>query len=87
MSDTSSLSQLSRFIGRSAFTIEGAPVRLRTINAITAAGRPRHSVTDLLAVVMVLSARTRRAVLPRTHVDLDVFSPGGGRAVRMMLPR
>jgi hypothetical protein len=87
MSDMSSLSQLSLFVGRSGFGAEGAPVRLRTINALTAAGRQHHGVTDLLALVMVLSARTRRAVLPKVTVDLDVFGPNGGRAVRLMLPR
>lgn len=45
-------------------------------------GRP---VSDLLGVVMALSARTRRVLAPRAEVELDVFSPGGKRAVRLSL--
>jgi len=36
--------------------------------------------------VLTLSARTRRMVMPRAEVELDVFGPAGERAVRMMLP-
>jgi hypothetical protein len=25
--------------------------------------------------------------MPKVSIDLDVFSPGGGRAVRLILPR
>jgi len=45
-------------------------------------GRP---VSDLLGVVMALAARTRRVVAPRAHVELDVFAPGGKRAVRLVM--
>jgi hypothetical protein len=40
----------------------------------------------LLGVVLALSARTRRLVLPKVGIDLDVFAPGGRRAVRLILP-
>lgn len=43
-------------------------------------GRP---VSDLLGVVMALSARTRRMLMPRAAIELDVFAPGGVRAVRL----
>lgn len=43
-------------------------------------GRP---VSDLLGVVMSLSARTRRMLAPRAGIELDVFAPGGIRAVRL----
>lgn len=43
-------------------------------------GRP---VSDLLGVVMALSARTRRVLAPRTQIELDVFDPNGKRAVRL----
>lgn len=43
----------------------------------------RRRVSDLLAVVMTLSARTRRMVLPKVDIEIDVFAPGGKRAVRM----
>jgi hypothetical protein len=86
MSDTSSLSQLARFVGQS--TLAGdAGHRLRIANAMTAmALKPRRSVADLLGVVMALSARTRRMMLPTVGIDLDVFSPAGERAVRISLP-
>ena len=40
----------------------------------------------LLGAVLALSARTRRMVLPKVEIDLDVFAPGGGRAVQVTLP-
>ncbi len=43
-------------------------------------GRP---VSDLLGVVLALSTRTRRMLAPRATVELDVFAPGGVRAVRL----
>jgi hypothetical protein len=46
----------------------------------------RQRVSDLLSVVLTLSARTRRMVMPKVEVDLDVFAPGGARAVRIYLP-
>jgi hypothetical protein len=48
------------------------------------AAKPR--VSDLLGVVLTLSARTRRMIMPKVEIDLDVFGPGGQRAVRIMLP-
>jgi hypothetical protein len=36
---------------------------------------------------MTLSARTRRMLMPPVEIDLDVFTPAGGRAVRVTLPR
>jgi hypothetical protein len=90
MSDTSSLSELARFIGQSSLAAEDPLVRRRTINAITSRLQPRPSgrrVSDLLGVVLTLSARTRRMVMPPVSIELDVFAPGGGRAARIMLPR
>jgi hypothetical protein len=90
MSDTSSLTELARFVGRSSMT------SLSGVDVANAAGglagrlvqRPsRQRVSDLLAVVLTLSARTRRMVLPKVEIDLDVFAPGGERAVRVLLPQ
>jgi hypothetical protein len=89
MSDTSSLSQLAKFVGQSALASDDPAERQRVIGAMAAALQPRakRSVSDLLGVVMVLSARTRRMVLPHVGVDVDVFSPDGLRAVRMTMPQ
>ena len=88
MSDTSSLSELARFIGQSDLNAADAGTRQRTINAITARLMPkRKSVSELLGAVLALSARTRRMVMPRVDIDLDVFAPGGGRAVQVLLPQ
>jgi len=89
MSNTSSLSELARFVGQSRLASEDPLVRRRTINAITSRLSPHPAglrVGDLLGVVLALSARTRRMVMPHVSVELDVFAPGGGRAVRIMLP-
>lgn len=87
MSDTSSLTELARFIGQSTLADQSAS--RRAVNDIVKhvnRRQQRQRVSDLLAVVLTLSARTRRMILPQVEVDLDVFAPGGQRAVRIMLP-
>ena len=91
MSETSSLSELARFIGQSGVIASDVGANRRAVNDIInhlsqrkAAAKPR--VSDLLGVVLTLSARTRRMIMPRVEIDLDVFGPGGQRAVRIMLP-
>jgi len=88
MSDTTSLTQLARFIGQSALSSGNEAERRKTVNAIAARLQPspRRSVGELLGAVLALSARTRRAVLPRVAIDLDVFAPDGTRAVRVVMP-
>ena len=90
MSDTSSLSELANFVGRSKLNAENALERRRAVNSLTGnlGVRPsRHGVGDLLAVVLALSARTRRVVMPHVDIDVDVFAPNGQRALRLILPR
>ncbi len=90
MSETSSLSELAQFIGRSPLNAEDAATRRKAFSTIASGIRPRAArpnVGELLGIVLVLSARTRRMVLPRVAIDLDVFAPHGARAVRLHLPR
>ena len=90
MSELSSLSELARFVGQSSLASEDEIVRAQAVNAMVAQFNPglkRRSVTDLLGAVMALSARTRRMLMPNVEIDLDVFTPTGGRAVRVTLPR
>ena len=86
MSEVSSLTELARFIGKSGFELQGANAGGIVVNGpvVSRPGKPK--VTDLLAVVMSLSARTRRMVLPKVEIELDVFGPEGRRAVRVRLP-
>jgi hypothetical protein len=90
MSETSSLTELARFVGRSGLIGEDAGTSRRAVNDIVAhlVRRPpaRPRVSDLLSAVLTLSARTRRLVMPKVEIDLDVFAPGGERAVRIVLP-
>ncbi len=89
MSETSSLSELARFVGQSGVIASDATGNRRAVNDIIThlSQRPqKQRVSDLLGVVLTLSARTRRMVMPRADVELDVFSPGGQRAVRLKLP-
>jgi hypothetical protein len=90
MSDTSSLSELARFIGQSGVIASDAGANRRAVNDIImhlSNRQPKKQrVSDLLGVVLTLSARTRRMIMPRAEVELDVFAPGGQRAVRIMLP-
>ncbi|MEO7221201.1 MAG: hypothetical protein ABIY37_01890 [Devosia sp.] len=90
MSDTSSLSELARFIGQSGVIASDAGANRLAVNDIInhlsqrKPAKPR--VSELLGVVLALSARTRRMIMPKVEVELDVFAPGGIRAVRIMLP-
>jgi hypothetical protein len=90
MSETSSLSELARFIGQSGVIASDAGANRRAVNDIIehlSRRKPaKPKVSELLAVVLTLSARTRRMILPKVEVELDVFMPGGVRAVRIMLP-
>lgn len=90
MSDTSSLSELARFVGQSSLASEDAAVRAQAVNAMVAQFNPslrRKGISELLGAVMALSARTRRMLMPPVEIDLDVFTPEGTRAVRVTLPR
>ncbi|WP_404403659.1 hypothetical protein [Pelagibacterium halotolerans] len=90
MSDTTPLTQLAHFEPGSPLASEDKGVRDSALRAMLKgleAPRPVHRrVTDLLGVVMALSARTRRMVMPRVMIDVDVFAPGGRRAVRLHFP-
>ncbi|RUT32953.1 hypothetical protein EMQ25_07435 [Arsenicitalea aurantiaca] len=90
MSEMSALSDLARFVGQSALSAEDPAIRRRAVAAITTRLQPRartRGVSELLGAVLALSARTRRMVMPHVEIELDVFAPGGGRAVRIALPR
>lgn len=86
MSETTNLSALAQFVGQSPLATPDRAKERRRLAAI--AGRieqkPMHrTVGELLGVVLTLSARSRRAALPRATIEIDVFSPGGKRAVRL----
>ena len=90
MSDNSSLSELAQFVGRSALASDDPKTARRAFAAVTRDLQPRpvrRGVADLLGAVLALSARTRRMAMPRVEVDLDVFAPGGRRAVRLLVGR
>lgn len=84
MSDMTSLNQLAQFVGQSSLADQSIPLRRAAINGMVQRMQPRPArkkVGDMLSLVLALSARTRRLVQPRVHVDLDVFAPNGERAV------
>lgn len=87
MSDTTALTDLARFIGQSQLAgDDAAAVKAGVRNANAALLKPKaakRGVSDLLGVVLTLSARTRRSLLPKVEIDLDVFAPDGSRAVRL----
>lgn len=86
MSERNALIELANFIGRSPLASPDMRARNKALSGMTdrLLPRQRRSVGDLLSVVMTLSARTRRMVQDPVHVDIDVFAPGGKRAVRMV---
>jgi hypothetical protein len=83
MSDTTtSLTQLAKFVGQSAAHQES---KVSGIADNLARKEQRRGVADLLGVVLALSARTRRLVMPHVGIDLDVFAPSGARAARVLM--
>ena len=88
MSERTALTELANFVGRSSLLSEDMATRNRALKGITQRMLPRkRSVGELLGVVLALSSRTRRMVQEPVAIDLDVFSPGGARAIRLSLKR
>jgi hypothetical protein len=86
MSERTALIELANFVGGSSLASEDMAVRNRALAGITSRILPRkRSVGDLLGVVLALSSRTRRMVQEPVRIDLDVFAPGGARAISMSL--
>lgn len=87
MSDRTALVELANFIGRSPLASTDMKVRNRALSGMSERMLPRQrrSVGDLLAVVMTLSARTRRMAQEPAQVEIDVFAPGGKRAIILTL--
>lgn len=84
MSENTALTELANFVGRSSLLSEDMTARNRVLAGMTGRMLPRkRGVGDLLGVVLAVSARTRRMVQPPVSVDIDVFAPGGARAVRL----
>lgn len=86
MSENTALIELASFVGRSPLANADLAARNRVLAGMTnrLLGKKR-SVGDLLGVVLVLSARTRRMAQAPVSIDIDVFAPGGKRALRMNL--
>ncbi|SEQ60019.1 hypothetical protein SAMN05428969_3643 [Devosia sp. YR412] len=88
MSERTALTELANFVGQSSLLSEDMAVRNRALRGITQRMLPRkRSVGELLGVVLALSSRTRRMVQEPVAIDLDVFAPGGARAIRLSLKR
>ncbi len=92
MSKISSLTELANFVAGSnpdpVHDTKGRQSFWRAYRRIAAegfkGGQPA-GVSELLATVMAISARTRRMMAPRTHIELDVFNPAGKRAVHLIM--
>jgi len=80
------LGDLAGFVARSPLASPDESTRNRALDALVTRLVPRtqkRTVGDLLATVMALSARTRRLVQPTARVEVEVFMPGGQRAVEL----
>jgi hypothetical protein len=86
MSENTALTELANFVGRSPLATADLAARNRVLAGMTnrLLGKKR-SVGDLLGVVLVLSSRARRMAQPKVSIDIDVFAPGGKRALRLNL--
>ena len=88
MSQNTALTELANFVGRSSLASTDPKVRRRTMDGISARIlHQRRTVGDLLSALLALSARTRRVVQPRVGIDIDVFAPGGKRALDITFGR
>jgi len=88
MSELSNLAELAQYAGKSRLSSADNRARRRALAGLTArldTNPQRRGVGDLLGVVLALSARTRRMVMPRANVEIDVFAPGGKRALRLVI--
>jgi hypothetical protein len=87
MSERNSLVELANFIGRSPLASPDMSARNKALSGMTERILPkqRRSVADLMNVVLTLSARTRRMVQEPVNIDIDVFAPGGKRAIKLTL--
>ena len=86
MSERTALTELANFVGKSSLLSEDMATRNRVLTGMTDRMLPRkRGVGDLLGVVLAVSARTRRMVQEPVNVDIDVFAPGGARAIRLDL--
>jgi hypothetical protein len=85
MSENTALTELANFVGRSSLASPDPKVRRRTMDGISIRLlHQRRTVGELLAAVLAFSARTRRVVQPRVQIDIDVFAPGGKRALEVV---
>ena len=86
MSENTALNELANFVGCSSLATQDMAARNRALAAMTnrMLGKKR-SVGDLLGVVLTLSARTRRMSQPPAMIEIDVFAPGGTRALQLTL--
>ncbi|MEX0859845.1 MAG: hypothetical protein WEB63_02140 [Cucumibacter sp.] len=83
MSDLRTLRELAELASQAAPGLERR-ISAASRGMATAGLRPaRPRVAELLSLVMILSARTRRIGREPVDIDLDVFAPDGRRAVRM----
>jgi len=90
MSNNDALEQLAAIAGKSSVAAAFEAARHRVVNE-TVPGLDTRSIqrraSDLIGVILALSARTRRVVQPRVAIDLDVFTPRGRRAVALQFGR
>lgn len=91
MSEWTRISDLSQFEPRSPLASSDDAVRAQTLRSLMRGLEPhkpvRQKMSDMLSVVLTLSQRTRRMVMPRVTIDVDVFGPNGNRALRMYMPQ
>jgi hypothetical protein len=84
MSEQTALRELAKFVARSPLASQDMGARNRALAGMTGRILPRkRSVGELLGVVLALSARTRRMSQEPVRIELDVFAPGGSRALQM----
>lgn len=85
MSDMTALGELAKFAGKSPLASNDPARRQAALVGLAESVIPQaqRKTTDLLGMVLALSARTRRILQPRSWIDLDVFGPDGRRAARL----
>ena len=90
MSENKALSELVNFIAKSPLASENDIERRSALNSLSdnLSPKPIHKkVSKLFETIIVLSARSKRIMLPQVKTEIDVFTPNSKRAVKILMAR
>ncbi len=90
MSENKALSELVNFIAKSPLASENDIERRSALSSISKNISPipiQKKVTKLFDAIIILSARSKRIMMPKVQIDIDVFTPNSKRAVKILMAK